>query len=83
MKCYTVKKTVTAGAAAPAIEILHNTVYSNEADAIAAMESDRASNTTPMSNVIEWSKTETTVKTNDATIAYAIEEHDYADGKMG
>lgn len=82
MKVFSVKKT-TLSKSNSSEEILHNTIFSNEADAIVAMKADVEKNQSPLSETIVFSDREISHKVGDTSVSYVVEVHEFSDGKLG
>lgn len=81
MKCFAIKKTKTDGSNAIE-EILHNTIFSTDTDAIKALKKDVDECQTPMNELIDFTEKYKEMKTATAKIVWEVIEYEFNDGKM-
>lgn len=82
MKVFTVKKTSRTGSETRE-EILHNTVFSSESDAVKALKADFDAELTPNSSPVEYDEKNMEMKKLDVVIKWKVMCHDFNDGKLG
>lgn len=82
MRVYTVKKTTTSGIEVETEEILHNIVFSSEADAAKALKEDFDTSVGPLSEPIVYDVSYMELKTGGQVIKWEVASHEFNDGKL-
>lgn len=81
MKCFAIKKFKTTSSGTTE-EILHNTIFSTDTDAIKALKKDIDECQTPMDELIDFAENYKEMKTATAKFIWEVVEYEFNDGKM-
>lgn len=82
MKCFTIKKTYEDPEQTTE-EILNNTVFSSDTEAIKALKADVEKCRNPLAAIIEYNEKLVVMRNTLSKTTWEVEEHIFNDGKLG